>query len=132
MARYSLNLPEQLKRDAEKWASSQGVSLNQFILWAVAERVGSLGLHLDDPSFPQITYRRGGGGEPVAVVLGAGVRVQTLAAAAWEWGWDADRIAAEFDLTRQQLDEALRFAEQHRAPIEAAMKAEAELERASV
>ena len=40
MARYSLNLPADLKSEAEKWAAEQGVSLNQFILWAVAERVG--------------------------------------------------------------------------------------------
>ena len=39
MARYTLNLPVQLKQDAETWAAQQGVSLNQFILWAVAEKV---------------------------------------------------------------------------------------------
>ena len=32
MARYPLNLPEQLKREAEQWAVDQGISLNQFIL----------------------------------------------------------------------------------------------------
>jgi predicted HicB family RNase H-like nuclease len=32
MARYSLNLPMQLKQEAEKWAANQGVSLNQFIV----------------------------------------------------------------------------------------------------
>ena len=41
MARYTLNLPVQLKQDAETWAAQQGVSLNQFILWAVAEKVGA-------------------------------------------------------------------------------------------
>jgi len=35
MGRYPLNLPAQLKREAEEWAASQGVSLNQFIMWAV-------------------------------------------------------------------------------------------------
>ena len=42
MARYPLNLPKQLKKDAEEFASEQGVSLNQFILWAVAEKIGGL------------------------------------------------------------------------------------------
>ncbi len=51
MARYPLNLPAQLKQDAEIWAEKQGVSLNQFILWAVSEKVGSLG-----------QQRAGGGG----------------------------------------------------------------------
>ena len=40
MARYALNLPAQLKHEAEAWATTQGISLNQFILWAVAEKVG--------------------------------------------------------------------------------------------
>ena len=42
MSRYALNLPVQLKQEAEQWAVKQGVSLNQFILWAVSEKVGEL------------------------------------------------------------------------------------------
>ncbi|MEZ4609917.1 MAG: hypothetical protein R2838_06660 [Caldilineaceae bacterium] len=38
MARYALNMPVQLKRDAERIAAEQGVSLNQLILWALAEK----------------------------------------------------------------------------------------------
>jgi hypothetical protein len=37
MSRYALSLPQQLKQKAEELARQQGVSLNQFILWAVAE-----------------------------------------------------------------------------------------------
>ncbi len=47
MARYPLNLPQQLKQEAEAWAQRQGVSLNQFILWATAEKVGALSQQLD-------------------------------------------------------------------------------------
>ena len=57
MARFALNFPTQLKQAAEAWASQQRVSLNQFILWAVAEKVGALKQQLDDPAFPRITYR---------------------------------------------------------------------------
>jgi predicted HicB family RNase H-like nuclease len=32
MARHALNLPSELKNDAEQLAARQGVSLNQFIL----------------------------------------------------------------------------------------------------
>lgn len=42
MARYPLSLPIQLKQSAEEYADRQGISLNQFILWAVAEKVGEL------------------------------------------------------------------------------------------
>ena len=62
MARYPLSLPAQLKQEAEKWAANQGVSLNQFIMWAVAEKVGALDHSLDDPAFPRVTYRRGAAG----------------------------------------------------------------------
>jgi predicted HicB family RNase H-like nuclease len=58
MTRYSLNLPVNLKREAEELASRQGISLNQFIMWSVSEKVASLRQELDDPNFPGITYRR--------------------------------------------------------------------------
>ena len=78
MARYPLNLPAQLKKEAEEWAAAQGISLNQFILWAVAEKVGALKQQLDDPAFPRVTYRRGASGQPVPVLRGTGIRVQTV------------------------------------------------------
>lgn len=72
MARYALNLPAQLKQDAEKWA--------------VAEKVGALSQQLDDPEFPQIDYRRGSSGVPQAMIRGTGVRVQTVVTAALAFG----------------------------------------------
>ena len=82
MTRYALNLPNELKRDAERLAKKQGVSLNQFILWSVAEKVGGLLQGLDDPNFPAITYRRGASGSLSPVLRGTGIRVQTIAIAA--------------------------------------------------
>ncbi|MEI2688984.1 MAG: hypothetical protein V9H69_04440 [Anaerolineae bacterium] len=58
MARYPLSLPTQLKQDAETLADSQGISLNQFVLWAVAEKVGDLRSQVSDPAFPRIAYRQ--------------------------------------------------------------------------
>ena len=130
MARYSLNLPEQLKRDAERWAASQGVSLNQFVLWAVAEKVGGLGRDLDDPEFPGVIYRRGGSGEPTPVIRGTGLRVRTLAVAARDWGWSPGRISEELGVTEKQVKEALEFARRHDKEIAADLAAEAELEAA--
>jgi len=40
-----------LKQEVEKYAADQGMSLNQFIMWAVAEKVSSLSQHLDDLTF---------------------------------------------------------------------------------
>lgn len=124
MARYALNLPAQLKQEAETWATTQGTSLNQFILWAVAEKVGALKHQLDDPAFPHITYRRGASGSPVAVLRGTGLRVQTVVVAAQTWGLTPTAVAAEYDLPVAQVEEALAFAAAHRAELAAALAAE--------
>lgn len=128
MARYALSLPSQLKEEAERWAARQGVSLNQFIMWAVAEKVGTLSSSLDDTAFPRITYRRGPAGQPVAVVRSNGVRVQTLIVASRQWGLSPTQIAAEYDLTEAQVLEAVAFYEAHRAEIDAAVAADEALE----
>ena len=70
--RYAVNLPLELKKEAEALAKKQGVSLNQFILWSVAEKVSALKAGLDDPNFSGIAYRRGASGIPVPVLRGPG------------------------------------------------------------
>ena len=129
MARYPLNLPQQLKQEAEALARKQGVSLNQFILWATAEKVGALSQQLDDPEYPQITYRRGASGAPTPVIRGTGVRVQAIVIAHEQWGMTAAEIAAEYGLTARQIEEALAFYASHRAEIDAQLDSEARLAR---
>jgi uncharacterized protein (DUF433 family) len=126
MARYALNLPDDLKRDAERLAEQQGVSLNQFILWSVAEKVGGLLQGLDDPNFPSITYRRGASGTVSPVLRGTGVRVQTLALASRDHA--PAEIAEDYDLPLKQVQEALGFYEVHRVEIDAHIQAETALE----
>jgi uncharacterized protein (DUF433 family) len=132
MARYPLNLPVQLKQEAEEWAARQGVSLNQFIMWAVAEKVGALDQSLDDPVYPGVTYRRGAAGIPVPVLRGTGIRVQTLAAAVQQWGLDREDVAAEYGLTRAQVEEALGFYRAHQGEIDALVAGEVEIEESHV
>jgi len=129
MARYPLNLPQQLKQEAEALARQQGVSLNQFILWATAEKVGALSQQLDDPAFPQITYRRGASGAPTPVLRGTGLRVQTIVVAHEQWGMTAAEIAEEYGLTQRQIEEALAFYAAHREEIDARLDREARLAR---
>ena len=126
MTRYALNLPNGLKRDAERLAKKQGVSLNQFILWSVAEKVGGLMQGLDDPDFPNITYRRGASGSLAPVLRGTGIRVQTIVIAAQNM--TPAEIAEDYDLTETQVQEVLDFYEAHRAEIDAFIQAEAALE----
>jgi uncharacterized protein (DUF433 family) len=130
MARYPLNLPQKLKQEAEGLAKQQGVSLNQFILWATAEKVGSLKQQLDDPEFPHVTYRRGTSGSVTPIIRGTGIRVQTLFVAATQWQLAVEEIAEQFGLSKQQVVDALAFAAAHRAEIEQSLTTEAQLENA--
>jgi uncharacterized protein (DUF433 family) len=124
VGRYALNLPGQLKHDAEEWAGRQGISLNQFILWAVAEKVGALSQQLDDPAFPHVTYRRGAAGQPAPFIRGTGIRVQTLVVAARDWAWTPSKIAVEYELAEDRVSEALAFYGAHGAEIDLSLALE--------
>jgi uncharacterized protein (DUF433 family) len=126
MTRYALNLPNTLKQDAERLAKEQGVSLNQFILWSVAEKVGSLLQGLDDPNFPNVTYRRGASGSLSPVLRGTGIRIQTIVIASE--GKTPEEIAEDYDLTEAQVREVLSFYQAHRLEIDAFIQAGAALE----
>jgi uncharacterized protein (DUF433 family) len=128
MSRYSLSLPLNLKKEAEDWAKKQKVSLNQFIMWAVAEKVGTLKQNLDDPDFPNITYQRGAAGVPCPVIRGTGVRVQTVVISEQQWGMDADQIALEYDLDQKSVQQALGFYQVHQEEIDRDISAESKLE----
>jgi uncharacterized protein (DUF433 family) len=124
MSRYPLSLPAELKQAAEAYAAEQGVSLNQFIMWAVAEKVGALRQRLDDPNFPHITYRRGAAGIPTPMVRGTEIRVQTVVIAVQHWSLSPAQIAEEYALTEAQVKETLAFYVMHRAEIDQAIAAE--------
>ena len=128
MARYPLSLPNQLKQEAEALAAGQGVSLNQFVLWAVAEKVGSLQSLLDDPAYPRIAYRRGANGRPRPVLRGTNLRVQTIVVATKDWGQSPTEIADNYGVSQTQVEEALAFYQTHSEEIDAAIAGEEALE----
>ena len=127
MARYALNLPADLKQEAERLAERQGVSLNQFILWAVADKVGTLRQELNDPQFPGVVYRRGASGVPAPVLRSTGIRIQTLAVAREKWQWGLTEIANEYDVPEGQVREALAFYDAHRSEIDHEIEAEEQM-----
>ncbi|MBW4669758.1 MAG: DUF433 domain-containing protein [Cyanomargarita calcarea GSE-NOS-MK-12-04C] len=126
MTAYALNLPDQLKHEVEQLAQSQGISLDQFILWAVTEKVSTL-----KASFPQIAYRQGANGQLVPVIKGTGIRVQTVAIASQKWGMSPNQIANEYELTEAQVREALSFYAVNKGQIDAAIASEQSLEIAN-
>ena len=127
MTRYALNSPDALKRAAERLAKEQGVSLNQFILWSVAEKVGTLlQAEGDDSNFPSVTYRRGASGVLSSVLRGTGIRVQTIVIASENL--TPAQIAGDYGLTVAQVQEVLNFYRAHHSEIDAFIQAEAALE----
>jgi uncharacterized protein (DUF433 family) len=128
MSRYALSLPVQLKKEAEEWAEKQGISLNQFILWSVAEKLGALRSDVDDPDFPRITYRRGASRRPVPVLGGTGIRVQAIVTAAKEWNLSPAEIAEQYGISESQVCEAQAFYAAHREEIDADIRSESALE----
>jgi uncharacterized protein (DUF433 family) len=130
MPRFSLNLPLDLHRAAAEVAQQQGISLNQFILWSVAEKVGELRRSVDDPGFRRTTYRAGASRQPMPVLRGTGIRVQTIVLAAHHWRLSNDEIAEAYELTVRQVQECLAFYTAHRAELDAAIQAEEQMSMA--
>ncbi|MEH2364596.1 DUF433 domain-containing protein [Nostoc sp.] len=126
----SFNLPPVLRQEAQRCAASLGVSLEEFILSAVAEKVEILTENHESPVFPELTYRRGASGLAVPILDGTGLRVQTLAIASQQWGLSAEQIAAEYDLSEAQVNAALAFYAVHQQEIDEAIASEVALESA--
>lgn len=62
------------------------------------------------------------------MLRGTRVRVQTIVVAVRQWELSTEQVAAEYDLTQSEVEEALAFYEAHRAEVDAAMEAEQTLE----
>jgi uncharacterized protein (DUF433 family) len=106
--------------------------LNQFILWAVSEKVGELKQQFDDPNFPQITYRRGVSGRPVPILRNTGIRVQSFVVASQNWGLSIKQIANEYSISQLQVKEALAFYKTHKPELDIELEAEKKLEEEHV
>ena len=113
-------------------ATLQGISFDQFILWAVAEKVATLKQRNDDRAFPEITYVRGASGELVPVLRCTRLRVQTVVIAAQKWGFSPNQIAAEYDLSEAQVNDVFAFYAAHSQEIDASIAAERIIEAANV
>ncbi|MBN2550280.1 MAG: DUF433 domain-containing protein [Anaerolineales bacterium] len=127
-SRYPLNLPVELKQAAARLAKQQGISLNQFFLWSISEKVTELRTSVDDPDYPAVTYRRGAGGIPTPVIRGTGIRVETIVAANQRWGQTATELGREYDIPVEAVEEALAYYQTHREEIDTLMRIEQEIE----
>ncbi|MGG6242043.1 DUF433 domain-containing protein [Nodosilinea sp. AN01ver1] len=132
MATYPVNLPLQLQQEALQWATDQGIALDDFILWAVAEKIAELKHQFSDRTFPNVAYHQGASGQQVPVVAGTNIRVQTIAIAAHQWGLTTEQLAEEYNLSAAQIDDALAFYAANQAEMDGAIALEAAIEASHV
>ena len=128
MTRYALNLPLDLKREAEEVAKRQGISLNQFIMWSVSEKVATMRNQLDDPRFPLITYRQGSSGIARPVIRGTALHVQAIVQSL-KLGETPQSVAKNYGVDIKQVQEAQAFYQVHREEIDDFIKDEEDLEK---
>ncbi len=138
MARYSLSLPDQLKLNAEELAKRQGVSLNQFIMWAVAEKVGQMvGLRTATKpqpllDLPAIDFRLGGAGIYRPVLKKSGIHVKTIVVCSTVWNQTSEEIALEYDnVPVDDVKQALAYYFAHREEIDLDLAVDRLLEKTS-
>jgi uncharacterized protein (DUF433 family) len=117
--RYSLNLPIDLKQEAEQVAEQQKISLNQLILWSLAEKVTSLKGNLDDPDFPSVSYKRDTTNQLVPIIRGKGIRVQTIVIASNQWKETIPDICKQYGLSKKMVEDALGFYAAHKNSVDA-------------
>jgi uncharacterized protein (DUF433 family) len=132
MLNNSLTLPEPLLKEAVKCAVNQGISVEQFIIWAIAEKIGVLTQPSIDLEYPHITYKRGASGKFTPIINNSGLRVQTLVIAHHNWNLSIHEIAQEYDLTEELVEEALAFYQTHQDEIAKAIASEQGLELTNV
>ncbi|MUG97457.1 hypothetical protein F7734_36090 [Scytonema sp. UIC 10036] len=52
-----MNLPSYLQKEIEKWASSQGISVEEFIVQTITEKINQLNQYIEEPSLKEpLTY----------------------------------------------------------------------------
>ncbi|MBP9502759.1 MAG: DUF433 domain-containing protein, partial [Candidatus Promineofilum sp.] len=109
-----------------------------FAFWALLAVLGFVCLAMVrererdvDPAFPHVTYRRGAAGIPTPILRGTGIRVQTIVIAHEQWEMSAADIAAEYDLSPEQVKAALAFFATHRVEIETHIAREEQLAQGS-
>lgn len=120
-------LPDSLYQEIETWATRHSMTVQEFVLQTLHDKLHQLQQFTDDPAFPQITYRQGASGRLQPVIKGTRLRVQTVVIEVQQ-GESPRQIADEFDVTETQVREALAFYAAHTAQIQATMSAELAME----
>ncbi len=128
MTQYSLKLPPKLQQEAEKYATVQGITLDNLIIWAIAEKIGSLKQSLEDNNFPDIVYYSNQEGGMIPKLRGTNIQVKTLVVAVKNWQLTYQKVADEYGISEEQVNNVMAFYEQHRQEIDTAIATDKVLE----
>ena len=128
MTQYSLKLPPKLQQEAEKYATVQGITLDNLIIWAIAEKIGSLKQSLEDNNFPDIVYYCNQEGGMIPKLRGTNIQVKTLVVAVKNWQLTYQKVADEYGISEEQVNNVMAFYEQHRQEIDTAIATDKVLE----
>jgi len=120
----TLDLPPELEQRLAKESAQNGLSVEAMTLQLLAKFFHQA----TDSAFPNVAYRQGASGQPVPVVAGTDIRIQTIAIAFHQWGFTKEQLAEEYNLSIPQIDGALAFYAANQAEIEGAMALEAAIE----
>ncbi|HAC62677.1 MAG TPA: DUF433 domain-containing protein [Cyanothece sp. UBA12306] len=128
MTQYSLNLPPKLQQEAEKYATDQGITLDNLIIWAIAEKIGSLKQSLDDKNCPDIVYFSNQEGQIIPKLRGTNIQVKTLVIAVNHWQLTPKQVADEYGISEEEVNNVMAFYEQNRQEIDTAIATDKVLE----
>lgn len=126
----NIQIPPQLEEAVLQCANQQGISVDELIILAVTEKINYLAQ--DENSFPEIIEKINTDGDKVPVIKGTNIRVQTLVIAFHNWQLSVTDIAEQFNLTPEQVAQALNFYQIHQQSIDRAIATEQALEIAHV
>jgi uncharacterized protein (DUF433 family) len=90
--------------------------------------VTSLKSKIDDPNFPDITYKLDAGNQLVPIIKGKGIRVQTLVIAFYDWKESVAEISQQYDLPKKTVKQGLSFYEVHKKGMDALIDSNNEAE----
>lgn len=121
MTQYFLKLPPKLQQEAEKYAADQGITLENLIIWAIAEKIGILKQKVDNNLFEDIIYCQSIEGQMIPKLRGTNIQVKTLVIALKNWQLTPQQVADEYGISEEQVNNVMAFYEQHRQEIDAAI-----------
>ena len=100
----------------------------QLSWWSLVEKMSTLKIKPGDLNFPDIVYKMNIDGQPVPIIQGTGIRVQTIVIAVDEWKDTPAYVAQQYNLPEGLIKEALAFYSAHKMMVDALIQLDEDAE----